>query len=200
MAKRMDFFLFFGSTYAYLSVMRIDALASAAGVEIVWRPFNVRRIMIDMENIPFANKPAKAAYMWRDIERRAARYGLEFRKQPPYPADPEFFANRVGLVAAEEGWCSDYARASYRAWFLDHKVIGTDNVTQDIVAALGKDLDAVMARANSSEIVDRFDAETEAARSLGIFGAPTFMVDGEMFWGDDRLDDAIEWCAKGGAG
>ena len=73
MARTLYFFFFFGSTYTYLSVMRIAKQASAAGVAVRWRPFSVRQIMTEMDNIPFAKKPVKAAYMWRDIERRAAR-------------------------------------------------------------------------------------------------------------------------------
>ena len=100
--KSIDLFLFYGSTYTYLTVMRIGALAAKAGIGVRWRPFNVREIMIEMDNIPFAKKPIKARYMWRDIERRAARHGLPFKLQPVYPVDPQLVATRVGVVAAEQ--------------------------------------------------------------------------------------------------
>ena len=121
MAQTLDFFFFFGSTYTYLSVMRIAEQASAANVAVRWRPFSVRQIMAEMDNIPFAKKPVKTAYMWRDIERRAARHGLPFATPSVYPVDPDLVANWVGVVAAEQGWCQEYTKASYEAWFLHDK-------------------------------------------------------------------------------
>jgi 2-hydroxychromene-2-carboxylate isomerase len=193
MAGDLDFFFFIGSVYTYLAVMRIEALAGAAGARIRWRPFNVRAIMIEQNNIPFRGKPIKTKYMWRDAERRAARHGIPFAGPPPYPVDPENLANRVGIVAAEEGWCAEYTKATYRAWFLAHKAPGEPEHLASIVRAIGKDPDAVVAQANSRRINERYDAETEAARQLGIFGSPTFAVGDEIFWGDDRLEDALLW-------
>ena len=97
---KLNFFFFYGSTYTYLSVMRVANLASAADLTVRWRPFNVRQIMIETNNIPFAGKPAKAAYMWRDIARRAAGHRVAFPKPPVYPVDPDLVANLVGVVAA----------------------------------------------------------------------------------------------------
>src|ERR687884_1789775 len=99
----MDFFFFYGSTYTYLTAMRIEEVTARGGVEVRWRPFNVRQIMIEQNNIPFRGKPVKTRYMWRDLERRAARHGLPFVKEPPYPVDPDNLANRVGVLAADEG-------------------------------------------------------------------------------------------------
>lgn len=117
MPDPLDFFFFYGSTYTYLTVMRIEEVAARSGVEVRWRPFNVREIMIEQNNIPFRDKPVKRRCVWRDIERRAARYGIPFDRIPKYPVDPEGLANRVGVVAATEGWCPEYTRATYRAWF-----------------------------------------------------------------------------------
>ena len=198
--SEMEFFLFPGSTYSYLSVMRISDLASRAGVSVRWRPFNVRAIMVEMDNRflagKLAGKPLKYRYMWRDIERRAARHGIPFTTHPAHPVDPEALALRVALVAAEEGWCEEFLRASYTAWFLEHRSPGTGEVTQQVVAALGRDAGAVLARAASPDITARMEAETEAARRLGIFGSPSFAVGTELFWGDDRLEEAIEWAQR----
>ena len=117
MSNQLEFFFFYGSTYTYLSVMRIEQVAAEAGVNVHWRPFNVREIMIEQNNIPFRDKPVKMRYMWRDIERRAARYGIPFRGIPTYPVDPEYLANRVGVVAAIEGWCPEYTRPLTRRGF-----------------------------------------------------------------------------------
>ncbi len=190
----MDLFFFPGSTYTYLTALRAAALARSRGVWLSWRPFNVRAIMIEMDNIPFAKKPIKSRYMWRDIQRRAVRHGIPtYPEIPPYPVDPELKALRVATVAAEEGWCAAFAEASHRAWFVDGRAPGTDTVTEDVVASLGRDPEAVLRRAGSEDIAAMIDAETEAARQLGVFGSPTFIVDGEMFWGDDRLEDALDW-------
>jgi 2-hydroxychromene-2-carboxylate isomerase len=144
--------------------------------------------MIEQNNIP-RNNPVKLRYIWRDLERRAARHGLGFKAGLPYPVDPDGLANRVALLAAGEGWCEDYTVASYRAWFLQHEAPGDPT---GVLAALGRDAASVIARAQSEEMRKRFDEETDAARRLGIFGAPTFVVGGELFWGDDRLEDAID--------
>ena len=194
MPKQLDFFFYYGSTYTYLTVMRIEEAAARADIEVRWRPFNVRAIMLEQNNIPFRGKPAKMHYMWRDIERRAARYGIPFDGIPTYPVDPEALANRVGVVAASEGWRPAYTKATYRAWFLEDKPPGEPGNLIATLRGLDKDPDAVVSRADSREIRDRYDSETALAREMGIFGSPTFVVGGEVFWGDDRLEDALEWC------
>src|SRR5215469_1961967 len=99
MAEMLDFFFFYGSIHTYLSVMRIGHLAQAAGVTIVWRPFNLREILIEQNNTAFARNPVRLAYNWRDIERRAQRFGVPFSGRAPYPVDPDLLALRVGVVA-----------------------------------------------------------------------------------------------------
>ena len=191
--RTLDFFFSIASTYTYLAVNRAEDLAARAGVALRWRPFNVRAIMIEQNNRPFVGKPVKMQYMWRDLERRAARHGIPFRSIPPYPVDPDMLANRVASLAALEGWCPEYTRSTYRDWFLEGKVAGQEANVRSVLAGIGKDPDATIARANSDEIRSRFDAETEAARQLGVFGSPTFAFGSEIFWGDDRLEDAIDW-------
>ncbi len=153
--------------------------------------------MREMDNIPFANKPVKAAYMWRDIERRAARYGLEPRLPAPYPLKELDRANRVAIIAAQEGWCDPYLRATYRRWIEAGEEAGSEpNLSASIVEA-DQDPTRVIAIAESDAVGLAYEAATAEARRLGIFGSPTFVVDGELFWGDDRLEDAIAWCARG---
>ena len=192
-AGRLDFFFSIVSTYTYLSVNRAGEVAAREGVTLRWRPFNVRAIMVEQNNRPFAGKPVKLKYMWRDLERRANRHGIPFKAIPPYPVDPDLLGNRIASLAALEGWCPEYAKASYRDWFLEGRPAGEVQNVSAILAQLGKDPDATIARANSEEIRARLDAETEVARKLGIFGSPTFAFGNEIFWGDDRLEDAIDW-------
>lgn len=197
MAGQVEMFFFCGSTYTYLTVMRVEEEAARAGVEVRWRPFNVREIMIEQDNIPFRDKPVKMRYMWRDLERRAARHGIPFNGAPTYPVDPENLSNRVGIIAAEEGWCPEYARATYRAWFLENKAPGEIQNLTETLRGLGRDPEDVIPRADTREVRERYAAETDVARSMGIFGSPTFVVGDEIFWGDDRLEEALEWCVAG---
>jgi 2-hydroxychromene-2-carboxylate isomerase len=192
--RELDFFYFFGSGYAYLSVMRIDRLADAAGVRVRWRPFSVRALMIEQNNM-IRNQAEKMAYSWRDIERRAAKHGVPFFKPPIWPTDPDQLANRVGIVASTEGWCRDYTIASFRSWYLDAKPLGDPEILADILTGLGKNPEDVIQRANSPDIQRRYDAETDVARRHGAFGSPTFVAGNEIFWGDDRLEEAIAWAA-----
>jgi 2-hydroxychromene-2-carboxylate isomerase len=193
MSRELDFFFYIGSTYTYLAVNRIEGIAVREGVSLRWRPFHARAIMIEQNNRPFIGKPVKLQYMWRDVERRAKRYGIPFKSVPDYPVDPEGLANRVGMVASLDGWCPEYTKATYREWFLENKAPGDVQHVGSVLSQLGKDPDSTIAQANGEEIRARFDAETERAKELGIFGSPTFMCGTEIFWGDDRFEDAIDW-------
>lgn len=196
MPGMLDVFYFPGSTYTYLTAMRAEATAQAAGIQLRWRPFNVRTIMVEMDNVPFAKKPVKARYMWRDIERRAKRYGLPWTEQPPYPVDPQLKALRLAAVATLEGHGAAFVEASYRAWLLRREIPGVEQNTESVLASFGMNVSQAVERARSSEISRYIEIETHAARSLGVFGSPTFASGEEIFWGDDRLEDAIEWAAQ----
>ncbi|TNF20758.1 MAG: 2-hydroxychromene-2-carboxylate isomerase [Rhodobacteraceae bacterium] len=194
--SQLDFWVSIGSTYSYLSVMRIDALARAAGVTYRWRPFNVRHVMIEQNNIPFKDKPIKTAYMWRDIERRAAGYGLSPQIPAPYPLAGLVLANQVAVLGAEEGWVGDYMRATYRRWFDEGQPAGEAPNLPDSLTEIGQDPDRVLAEAQSDRIEAALARVTEEAMALGVFGAPSFVVGGEVFWGDDRLEDALTWAGR----
>lgn len=199
MSRLVDFFFNFGSTYSYLSIMRLEDEAAKAGVEIRWRPFNVRKLFVEQTNIPFPKeKAAKVAYMWRDIERRAGRFGLDWNGIPPYPVDRSGLANRLGVIAGKEGWASAFTQAAYRAWFIEHQDFGQPEVAEALLLGLGRNAQALIARADSEAGKADFDAETDVARSLGIFGVPTFVVGSELFWGHDRMEDAFAWAHKTG--
>ncbi|MBR9650999.1 2-hydroxychromene-2-carboxylate isomerase [Thalassovita aquimarina] len=193
----IDFWYSIGSTYSYLTVMRLPEVALATGTTFRWRPFDVRHIMIEQNNVPFRDKPVKAAYMWRDIERRAKTYGLAPKVPAPYPLAELVLANQVAIVGAEEGWVEDYTRATYRRWFEAGQPAGEDPNLSDSLKEIGQDPDRVLREAKSDRIVGALAKATEEAQTLGIFGAPSFAVGREIFWGDDRLDDAIAWAQRG---
>lgn len=193
MSSSIDFWFAIGSTYTYLSVMRLEIVERQSGVSFRWRPFDVRAIMVEMNNLPFTHKPIKARYMWRDIERRAKTHGLPWSGIPPYPIKYLPFANRIALVGAKEGWCAQYTKAAYQRWFVN----GHDpSIEPDLSGALqdiGQNPERVIAAAASEEMKAALNSETDTARALEIFGSPTFVTGGEIFWGDDRLEDAIQW-------
>jgi 2-hydroxychromene-2-carboxylate isomerase len=174
--------------------MRIDKLARAAGVAVRWRPFSVRTVMAE-NNIALRTQTAKVKYMWTDVERRAATHDVPFVRPPVWPTDPDQLANRIGIVAAERGWCEAYTVASFRAWYLDGLALGERACLEHVLKPLGQNVDDTIAAANSEPILAKFKAETDAARGFGIFGSPSFVVDGQMFWGDDRLEEAIAWAS-----
>jgi 2-hydroxychromene-2-carboxylate isomerase len=191
---QVDFFYFFGSGYAYLSVLRIADLAAQQGVTVNWRPFNVRPLMRE-NNVMLRDEAQKVRYLWRDIERRAAQHGLPFVKPPLWPTEPDLLASRVAMVAAEEGWVEPYTVESFRAWYLEGLPLGTPDSLGAILPRVGQDPARVLPLADRPEASARLEAETGAARKLGAFGSPTFAVGEELFWGDDRLEEAIAWAA-----
>ena len=192
MAK-IDFWFSIGSTYSYLTVMRLSDVGRASGVDIHWRPFNVRHVMIEQNNIPFKDKPVKTAYMWRDIERRAERYGLSPKIPAPYPLPGLVLANLVATVGREEGWLEKYVVATYRRWFEKGEPAGEEPNISASLGEIGCDPQRVLAAAQSERVTSALASATEEAMELGVFGSPTFVVDGEVFWGDDRLEDALAW-------
>jgi 2-hydroxychromene-2-carboxylate isomerase len=189
----IDFWFTMGSTYSYLSVMRISERERTAGVTFRWRPFHLLIILQEMKHVPFADKPTKSAYMWRDIERRAAMYGIPVRVPAPYPAKQSGVANLIATVGMQEGWGEDYVGAAYRRWFQLGEETGSEPNLSASLREIGQDPSRVLSLAESDNTKAAMMAETDTARELGIFGSPTFAVGRELFWGDDRLEDAISW-------
>ena len=189
----IDFWFSIGSTYSYLTIMRLKDVERQIGIRFDWRPFSVRKIMQEQNNIPFSEKPVKAAYMWRDIERRAHAYDLPVRVPAPYPLQEFDLANRVAIVGRAEGWCEDYVIATYKRWFQDGLPAGSEPNLSASLAEIGHDPLRVIGKAEEGMTRNAYFAATDEARDLGVFGSPTFVVGREVFWGDDRLEDAVDW-------
>ena len=194
----LDFWLEYGSPYTYLTVARIEDLARVSGVTVTWKPFLLYPILMDMgwKQEPFIQFPVKGRYMWRDLERRAKRHGLPYNRPSVFPPDPLLTA-RIGCLAAQEGWCPAFTRATFSAHWVDGRIIGTPENLDAVLAGLGKDPEQIKARAQTDENKLRLRQQTSEAADLGIFGSPSFVVNGELFWGDDRLEDALD-CAREG--
>ena len=197
---RLDLFLSYGSSYSYLAVMRLPALARAAGVELVWRPFSLADLLgeVGLAEGPFAAYPNKLRYMWRDLERRARKFGLPFETRPAYPW-PYKEAGLVAILAQDEGWVAPFSQAVYRAAFADGAVLGAPETLRGAIGSAGQDPERVMQQVASQEVAAVWDTNTDLARGLGIFGVPSFVVDGELFWGGDRIEDALDWATAKGA-
>jgi 2-hydroxychromene-2-carboxylate isomerase len=196
---RLTFWYEFASTYSYLSAMRIDAEAAAAGVDVVWQPFLLGPIFHAQgwNTSPFNLYPAKGRYMVRDIGRTAAARGIAFHLPAPFPMNT-LKAARLAIVGTEEGWVTPFSRAVFAAEFADRRDISDPAVLQQLIEGLGLDAHRALARSSDPEIKERLRAVTADAEARGIFGAPTFeAADGELFWGDDRLHDALAWSKNG---
>jgi 2-hydroxychromene-2-carboxylate isomerase len=204
MARRpvLEFWYEFASTYSYLAAMRIEDLAEEAGAEVRWRPFLLGPIFAAQgwTTSPFNLYPAKGRYMWRDLEREAARLGLPCLRPDPFPQNA-LSAARVALLGADRGWTPAFTRAVYAKEFGEGRSIAEATVVGEILSGLGLDAPAVLKESQSEGNKTRLKALGEEARSRGIFGAPTFFTeDGEMFWGNDRLDRALAWATGERAG
>ena len=195
--KEIDFYISIGSTYTYLSVTRILDVEKEHQVKFNWKPFSVRAIMKEMNNIPFPkDKKNKVDYMWRDIERRAEGYGFFAKTPVPYPLSEFDLANKLAILGLKEGWGVDYVRTTYKRWFQDGKEPATEPNISEICSELKIDKDKVITNAKSDEIEKEYLSNTENARKNKIFGSPSFVVNNEIFWGDDRMEDAISWSKK----
>lgn len=196
----MEFWFEFGSTYSYLTVMRIESLASAAGVRIEWRPFLLGPIFREfgLQTSPFVLQQEKGAYMWNDMRRRAAKYQLAFNKPSVFPRSA-ILPMRVALLGAGEPWIASFCQRVMAQNFVeDLDISDPDNVRQALLGLVA-DPDAFMQAAQTDEVKARLREQTRQARDRGIFGAPIFFVGDEMFWGDDRLEDALEFAVQAAA-
>jgi 2-hydroxychromene-2-carboxylate isomerase len=202
-APTLDFWFEFGSTYSYPAAMRIGPPAAEAGVEVRLRPFLLGPIFQAQgwSTSPFNLYPAKGRHMWRDLERICAELSLPFRRPELFPQSG-LLAARVALVGLDRpsgktAWAEDFCRAVYHAEFAEGHRIDQPETIREILSELKVDPEKTLATAQTSEIKDRLRAQTAEAQRLGIFGAPTFLTpDGEMFWGNDRLESAIAWAKR----
>jgi 2-hydroxychromene-2-carboxylate isomerase len=196
----IEFWFEFASNYSYLSVMRIEGEAKRHGVRIVWRPFLLGPIFRDlgMETSPFVLQKEKGVYVWQDMERQCRKYGLRWKRPSTFPR-LSVLASRVALIGAEQPWMGAYCRRVMELNFALDKDINSPTQLSPILAELGLSADEILAQAQAEPTKVLLRTQTERARARGIFGAPTLFVGTEMFWGNDRLDDALQLAADGSA-
>lgn len=195
----IDLWFTMGSTYTYLTMARLDDVATRQGVTFRLHPFRTVGALTGAKQPPFTEGTAKFRHMWRDIERRAALHALPVRFPVPYPAPSPVRANRVAVIGMREGWGPAYVREAYRLWFEEGMGTGgAENLHAALTACgLEAQVDRILDTAESEEVASALDAATEEARQFGVFGSPSFVVGPEVFWGDDRLEDAMQWALHG---
>lgn len=195
----IQFWFDFGSPYSYLAAVRIERLTQQAGLPIEWRPFLLGPIFRKQgwDSSPFNVYPAKGRYMWRDLERTCEAIGLPLRKPTVFPQNG-LIAARVACAFADADWVADFVKRTFAASFVSDLELSDPAVIEKLLDDMGRSGKEILAIAQSPESKDRLRAQTEVAETYGIFGAPTFRVGDELFWGNDRLEEAIQLAAKSG--
>ncbi|MDB5597629.1 MAG: hypothetical protein JWM36_4590 [Hyphomicrobiales bacterium] len=190
----VDFWYDFASTYSYPSAMRIEKLAAERDLAVVWRPFLLGSIFAEQgwRNSPFNLFPNKGRYMWRDLERTCARYDLPFNRPDPFPQN-SLLAIRTAL-ALDEARRPEFSRAVFRAEFEFGKAIAERSTLAEILTGMDLHASAVIEDAALPAVKQKLKTEGDAAKRLGVFGAPMLVTDeGELFWGHDRLEEGLDW-------
>jgi 2-hydroxychromene-2-carboxylate isomerase len=194
----IEFWYEFASTYSYPAAMRIERLAADAGVALRWRPFLLGPILKQqgLNDSPFNIFAVKGRYMWRDLERVCAAEGVPLALPPVRFPQNGLKAARLALIGESEGWTPAFTRAAFAANYAEQMDISDDATLRTILLALGVDADAAMAAANTQENKDALKRQTEEAAARGLFGAPSFTVRDELFWGNDRLEATLAWAKR----
>ena len=193
----LSFWFEFASTYSYPAAMRIEALAARRGVTVEWRAFLLGPIFREQgwNDSPFNIYPAKGRYMWRDLARICAAHDLPLRRPSQFPRNG-LLAARVASWFTAAPWLPDFVRAVYRANFAEDQDISSPEIVARCLSVSGLDPWALLAEAQSAEAKEGLRASVDEAISLGIFGAPSLVVGGELFWGHDRIEDALRWAVE----
>ncbi len=194
-----DFFYEFASTYSYPAAMRVEEVAGKAGVTVRWRPFLLGPIFAEAgwTTSPFNLIPAKGRNMWRDLERITADLGLPFQKPDPFPQNG-LTAARIATSLPDDGKRAAFSRELYRLEFGEGLSITDAEVLGRALKAAGVEPATALIAAGSDAVKQALRATTEEAKAKGLFGAPSIVTaDGELFWGNDRIEQAVAWAARG---
>jgi 2-hydroxychromene-2-carboxylate isomerase len=196
-APTVSFWFDFASTYSYPAAMRIEDAARRYGCRVQWRPFLLGPIFTAQgwSDSPFNIYPVKGRYMWRDLERLCSGLQIPLRKPSEFPRR-SLLATRVACALGAVDWLPAFARRVYTANFAEDRDIAEAAVLLECLNGLVEDPPAILRAAHSQEAKARVRHSTEEAIQLGIFGAPTLVAGDELFWGNDRLEAAMEWGCK----
>jgi 2-hydroxychromene-2-carboxylate isomerase len=178
-------------------VMRIEELARQHGVAIIWKPFLLGPIFksLGWDSSPFVLQKEKGAYIWRDMVRQCEKYHLPWTRPSTFPRRT-VLPTRVALLGADEPWIGAYSKQLMQINFVEDRDIDTPEAVSEVLDGLGLPASDLLGEAQSDENKLRLREQTDEARRRGVFGAPTFFVGAEMFWGNDRLEDALRLATR----
>lgn len=192
----IEFWYEFASTYSYPAAMRIERLAAEAGVEVAWRPFLLGPLFHAQQGLtdsPFNVFPVKGQYMWRDMARVCAEEGLPLNHPSQFPRNG-LLAARLAVAGLEDGWTAEFSRKVYEANFVADLDISSPEVLAPLIAEAGGAPHEALEAAQSEPVKARLKDHVNQAKARGVFGSPSFITaDGELFWGNDRLEQALHW-------
>ncbi len=198
MAQKIDFYFDFSSPYGYLAAMKIDELAARHNRRVNWRPILLGAVFKITGAQPLTTLPLKGGYAMRDILRSARFYDIEYNQPAKFPIATQaparafYWLNGRDAVGARR-----LAHALLRAYFVDNRDISSPEITADIAATLGEQRAEVLAALADVAVKDKLKNEVDTAITLGVFGSPYFLIDGEPFWGIDRFDQIERWLGHG---
>jgi len=203
MSKTIEFYFDFSSPYGYLASTRIEAIAARHNRSVDWRPILLGAVFKVSGQAPLTTYPLKGDYALHDFARAAREHDTPFKQPTPFP---------IGAVAASRACCwirahentdvsgklSEFVHSVFKSYYIDGNDISQPEVVKSAANAVGLDQDALAAGVSDQTIKDALRTEIENAIELGVFGSPTTVVDGELFWGSDRLEQVDRWLSRGG--
>jgi 2-hydroxychromene-2-carboxylate isomerase len=198
MPQPLDFYFDFSSPYGYFAAARIDDLAARHGRSVTWRPILLGAVFKLSGQQPLTTIPMKGSYAQHDFARSARWFGLPFRMPPKFPVSTIAPCRAYyWLQGRDPAMARTLAQALYRAYFAEGRDISSPEITANVAAKLGHDRNAVLQALDDAAVKERLKAEVDAAIERGVFGSPYIVVDGEPFWGADRLEQVERWLARG---
>lgn len=197
MSKKVEFFFDVGSPASYLAWTQLESIAQRANAKIIWRPMLLGAVFQAVGNTSPAAIPAKGAYMLKDLQRFSNIYGVPFNFNPFFPLNTMHLM-RGATAYLEEPEFQTYLAAIFNALWTEKLNMESPEVVAEVLTKAGLDTTDFMDRISESEVKERLKDTTEEAVTRGVFGAPSFFVNGEMFFGQDRLS-FVETALKDGS-
>jgi 2-hydroxychromene-2-carboxylate isomerase len=192
----IEYWFDFASPYSYLSTLRIEALARERGVRVAWRPLLLGPIFrsAGWDSSPFLQQPVKFAWMWTDLARQCARHGLPWRKPSQFPRN-SLLPARIALANEDAPWIATFCTRVFELNFVHDAEMSDVAAMQGVLDALGLPADDLIARSQSPDAKQALREQTERAVQRGLFGAPSFFVGDDLYWGNEQLEDALDAAA-----
>jgi len=198
MPSPIEFYFDFSSPYSYLASEQIEALAARHGRTVDYKPTLLGAVFRVSGQRPLTEIPVKGEYSRHDFARSARFAGVAFRMPEPFPIATVQAARALLVLQQERPELGpQFVHAAFRAYFVDGKNIAEPEVLRQVLRQCGADADAVLQAAAQPQIKERLKAAVDKSMARGVFGAPFIFVDGEPFWGNDRLAQIERWLASG---